>query len=604
MFKRFLLALASLAAAAAFISSVGAAPAAAASPWWQILDGSRPSNLWEPTDSVQEIDATRGPSELGEGTVQQLEVNGEVVACLADQSFLGEFGCFVFYGKPAVSTAEQLEAALEPVYGSDVEVSGGPVAVAPLIVTVPGRSVPPISFYVPTQEEKDKEEAEATFGTASSKVISLGGSGHLIVTLTNLGSGPIDGAGDMVKIVDDLPEGVIATGYESFAGQRDAYGPITCEIEESGTRVSCTFENELPSYESLEVDIFASLVGEPPTQGAPGTITVSGGGAPEESGPQEVNVSPEEVSFGIERFSAKAEEEGGDETVLAGKHPFQLTTTLQFNAGDYQGGASRSIVQPAQPRNLRFTLPVGLVGNTQSVPQCTLADFYDGSRFLTNQCPDDTAIGVAATTIVEKTNVGFARLGVPLFNLVPGEGEPARLGLTAGGVSVVIDTEVDPDNDYRIIATVRNTTQLAQLLSATVTIWGTPGDPEHDAQRGWLCAYHYQDLGPCSSPSGATEDAFLRLPVNCVNPSETEVEVEPWNTPPGALVAKDLFSTPPLGGCAQVPFKPSIHAKRRPALQRRDLRRTGQEGRGDPARGGDDQPLPSRRPGGLLAGAI
>lgn len=554
MSKRLGLALAALAAAFVCAAALPAV-AGAASPWWQILDGSRPSNLWEPTDSVQEIVTTMGENEFGEGVVQKIEVQGKPIGCLGSETFLGELGCVFFAEAPATKTAEELEVLLEPIYGSDVQVTGGPVGVAPLVITVPGRSVPTITFK--------ESEGQIVVGTAVNKNISAGGSGRLIMTITNLGNEAVDAEGSPVTIVDELPEGVVATGYEAFAGQRNADGPVKCEVEAGGTKVSCTFENELPAYESIEIDVLANLTGEPPSEGAPGTITVSGGGVEEKSAPQHINVSPDEVEFGVERFSAVPEAEGGAEETLAGKHPFQLTTTIQFNAGKYQPGPNRtksSVEQPAQPRNLRFTLPAGFVGNTRSVPECTLAEFYDTSRILINRCPDDTAIGVAAVTIVEKTNVGFTRLAVPLFNLEPGPGEPARLGLTAGGATVVIDTEVDPENQYRILASVRNATQLAQILSSTVTIWGTPGDPAHNGQRGWLCGYHFQVHDPCENPSGASEDAFLRLPVNCVNPSTTEVEAEPWNAPLGTVVAKATFSTPPLEGCAAVPFKPSIDA--------------------------------------------
>jgi hypothetical protein len=562
MSKRFAIAATALATVLVVAAALPAV-AGAASPWWQILDGSRPSNLWEPTDSVQEITAT---TEFG-GVAQLLEVGGKGIGCLGTEDFVGNFGCTGPVGSELppgvdptpIATAEQLETVLEPIYGPTVEVSGGPVGAAPLIVTVPGISVPTIGGLITKKEAEEKEKGR--FGDAFNKVLSNGGSGRLVVTVTNLGNEADEAEGLPVRIADKLPGGVVATGYEASAGRN---GPVECELEAVGTKVSCTFEDELPAYESIEIEILAKLTGEPPSAGAPGTITVSGGGVPEKSTPQNINVSPEKVSFGIERFSSVAEAEGGVEETLAGKHPFQLTTTLQFNAGQYKPGKDRnssSVEQPAQPRNLRFTLPVGFVGNTRSVPQCSLADFYDTSRALINNCPDETAVGVAATTLVAKeSNIGFARLGVPLFNLEPEAGEPARLGLTAGGATVVIDTEVDPDNEYRIRGIVRNATQLVQILSTTVTIWGTPGDPAHNGQRGWLCGYHFQEHDPCPNPSGASEDAFLRLPVNCVNPSTTEVDAEPWNTPLGTVVVNAPFSTPPLEGCAAVPFKPSIDA--------------------------------------------
>ena len=562
MSKRLALALTCL-LGAAVLCSASAAPASAASPWWQILDGSRPSNLWEPTDNVQEIE-TKTLKGLGINILAaKVEVEGEAIGCLGTGTYFASTADKICiengFPEGAIETAAELQALLEGPYGAgEVQVSGGPAGGEAFIVTVEGRAAPPVQVTPLTKEKK-------ALGSASTTVLVTGGSGRLVVTVTNLGNEDVNAVGKPVGILDKLPEGVVATGAEGFAGAKEEDGPVECEVLAAGAEVSCTWEGEeLPPYESIEVEILVSLTGSPPVAGAPGEITVTGGGVEEATAPQEITVSPEEVSFGIERFSTAMEEAGGDQTALAGRHPFQFTTTLQFNAGEFQPGPNRlksTVVQPAQPRNFRFTLPAGIVGNTRSTPQCALSDFYDGSRILTNQCPDDTAIGVAATTIIEKSVVGFTRLSAPLFNLTPSAGEPARLGLTAGGASIVIDTEVDPDDEYRIIATVRNATQLAEILSTTVTIWGTPGDPAHNGQRGWFCGYHLgEPLGECDNPPGANENAYLRVPVNCVNPLSTGVAVEPWNASLGSVVAEELFSTPALGGCAAVPFKPSIDA--------------------------------------------
>ncbi|HWO83223.1 MAG TPA: hypothetical protein VNM38_05465 [Solirubrobacterales bacterium] len=361
-----------------------------------------------------------------------------------------------------------------------------------------------------------------------------------------------------MTIVDKLPGGVVATGFEAFAGVNNEDGPVDCELE-SQTELVCTFENKLPSFESIEIEVFVDAI-DPPTAGDPGEISVSGGGAPPASAEQRIKFSPEEAPFGLERFSALAEEEGGEEARNAGTHPFQLTTTLQFNSGKLELGASRgnsSVVQPAQPRNIRVTLPVGLAGNATAVPACSLADFYN-IEDLINKCADESAVGVAAVTVIEKASVGFTRVAVPLFNLEPGNGEPARLGFTVAGAPVVIDTKVDPDNRYRLIASVNNASQLAEVLSSTVTIWGTPGDPLHDSSRGWNCAYHYENVGTCENPSALSKNPLLRLPVNCVAPQETTLEAEPWNTPLGSSIASGVLTNPAPEACNQVPFKPEI----------------------------------------------
>jgi len=563
MSKRFPIALAMIIGLLVLSVVSPAAAAAAAQPWWQILDGSRPSNLWEPTDSVQEIKTAKTKIFSEEVLAAEVKVGGEAVGCFAAGSLFGFSAdeiCEGFVGLPPIESAAELEAALEGPYGAgEVQVSGGPAGGEPFTVTVSGKAVPTV------QISPFQPAGFPAFGSGSTTVLNLGGSGRLVVTVTNLGDKAVDASTDPVAIVDQLPEGVIASYAEGFAGAQAHSGPVECEIEAGGKQVTCLWAGEeLPAYESIEIEIAVSLTGEPPTEGTPGTITVSGGGVEEKSASQTINVTPEKVSFGIERFSAVAEEEGGALSTRAGKHPFQFTTTLQFNSGQFQQGPDRlnsSVEQPAQPRNFRFVLPAGLIGNTRSVPQCSLADFFDASGKLTNKCADETAVGVATTTLVEKSVVKFTRLGAPLFNLTPGIGEPARFGMTPGGVSVIIDTEVDPDNEYRIIATVRNATQLAAILSTTVTIWGTPGDPAHNGQRGWVCANHISDaFGTCENPPGANEDAFLRLPVNCSASSVTETEVEPWNVPLASVVASEPFATPPLEGCAQVPFEPGISA--------------------------------------------
>jgi len=178
----------------------------------------------------------------------------------------------------------------------------------------------------------------------------------------------------------------------------------------------------------------------------------------------------------------------------------------------------------------------------------------------TNACPDESAIGVASTTVIEHSILGLVRLAVPLFNLPPGEGEPARFGLVVVGVPVVIDTAVDPNNEYRIIAEVNNVPQVAQFLSSTVVIWGTPGDPRHDMSRGWNCVYTLEILGPCQRPPNLGETAFLRQPVSCVTPFDFKAEGEPWNTPFGSVIARAESPGEKMEACNQVPFDPTINA--------------------------------------------
>lgn len=538
---------ATLGAVVVLIAGWAAPTASAASPWWEVTTGSSPTNMWEPTDSVQVIETEETPET---GAVIALKAKNKSIGCLGTGS-VAVF-CPFAVGFPATETAGQLEALLETAFGtSAVEVTGGPVGGDPFVVTVPGRSAPNLTVAT-------------LIGKAQAETKSIGGSGRLVVTLNNLGTAAVDGGANPVTIVDKLPAGMEAVEVEGLAGEGDIFGPVDCSIV-SPSEVSCEFQGKLPPYQAIEVETSVSLTGSPPAAAAPGTVTVSGGGAP--SVPpveQTVKVSPEPTPFGIEHFSARSEEEGGAATTQAGSHPFQLTTTVQLNSGPMIPGGVGGIrlEQPAMPRNLRFPLPAGLVGNTSEIPQCPVATFLEGDQNDNENCSPGTAVGVASVLVTGGVFPAPARVAVPVYNLVPSQGEPARFGFAVKLNPVVISTKVDPNDRYRINAEVHNTTQLVDFLSSTVTLWGTPGDPLHDSSRGWNCILDgiSEDVGPCRRPVGISEGPLFRQPVACDGPLDFSVAAEPWNVPLGSVVEHASNTTEGMHGCNQVPFDPAIAA--------------------------------------------
>jgi len=545
------------AAALCCLLALPLAASAAPSPWWNIVAGARPTNLWEPEDNLQEISVVAGTFEGKPATAAKIVIDGEAVGCLGAED-AEEFskGICSFYGFPLSETAAELDAALEPALGSDVEVTGGPATAAPFEVRVPGRSAPRIGFV-----QENPGPNFTTAGEFSTKVVSEGGSGRLSVILANIGDAPMDASKKPLTITDELPEGMVATGAEGIAGGvLPGVAPVDCEVE-AADLVSCTFKGVLQPYDSIEVEVPVNLVGEPPAKGAPGTVTVSGGNAPTKTVEQNIEVSPEKTPFGIEHFTSRVEEEGGELDTRAGGHPFQLTTSLQFNSGRMKPSVDRNqraVEQPAQPRNTRFSLPAGFVGNLTTLPTCSFEDFGKEAKETTNSCPDEAAIGAASVSFFLAGAIGFARPAVPVFNLPPAVGEPARFGFTIANVAVIIDTKVDPNNKYRVIASVNNASQVPEVLGATLSIWGAPGDPRHDNSRGWGCVYNIGDPGSCQRPPGLGEEAFLRLPVSCVTPMDFSIEAEPWNVPFGTVVSLRSVLGPQMSGCNQVPFAPEV----------------------------------------------
>jgi len=577
MFNRLVSLITTLGITLALLVLMPMASASAAEPWWQVLTGSRPTNLWEPKDATQTQKVTTEKLFGAFILAAKVEVEGDVVGCLGTGS-IAAFGgptaneaCEAATGFPATESATDFQTMLEGSYGTgQVTVTGGPAGSAAFEVESPWG--PPISFSI---IEVNTEFGPFPAGTASSEVTSEG-SGRLVLTITNLGDETVDASGTPVTIVDKLPEGAVAYGVEAGIPRPrngEVAGVIDCDLK-AADEVACTYEGKITPYEALEVEVLTALTGNPPSAGAPGEVTVSGGNAKSVSIPQRINVSDQPVPFGVEQYAAVAEEEGGEPvipglggapTTQAGSHPFQFTTTLQLNAGRVYptpptstlGARAVAVEQPALPRNLRFQLPAGLVGNARAVPQCDMQTFLRSVQAI-NECPAATALGVSSVTIVESSTLGLLRLAVPVFNLPPGQGEPARFGFVAGGVPVVVGTAVDPEDEYRITAIVRNASQVVQFLSATTAFWGTPGDPRHDNARGWNCVYSEPLPGACERPPSLSETAFLRMPVQCSSPLDFGMELEPWNVPLGTEVARASFTAPPLSGCNQIPFDPTI----------------------------------------------
>jgi hypothetical protein len=530
----------SLLVAVGILAALFSASASARSPWWHVDTGSRPTNLWKPADELQELQAAPAPS------LTVVKVGGSEVACMESPLCPLLTG-----GLPTLETAAQLQTALEvpAAYGpGGVTVTESPAAGLRFLVESTG---PMAGRWVPSLE---------TELGGSADVLTDGGSGRLVLTITNVGDAPVDGVANPVTVTDKLPAGVDAYRAEFYAEFDPSAQPTPCTT--TLNEVSCTVAHAVSQFEAIEVEIFASLTGDPHSAGAPGSVAVSGGGAPSVSAPQSLVVSPERTPFGLESFSMRSEEEGGVPASQAGSHPFQLTQSLQFNAGKMPPGRrGNPIEQAGQPRNVRVKLPPGLVGNPSGVPTCSFTRFVTkppSSPAPINECPAETAVGVASVTIVEPGPVKFARLAVPVFNLRPALGEPARLGFDPIGTPVTINTALLNEEAYAIGVSVNNTSQTAQILAATVTIWGNPGDPRHDESRGWGCVFFSFPSSACSRPPDLPEEAFLRQPISCSSPLMFDIEAEPWNVPPLSVIARRSDESSAPLACNKLPFDPSI----------------------------------------------
>jgi hypothetical protein len=417
-------------------------------------------------------------------------------------------------------------------------------------------------------------------------VITPGSEAEVVVTVQDLGDANVDGANSPVRVVDSLPAGLKAVGIVGLApeiGLLNAEGsttpiPLACSL----VTLTCTFNGALASYNHIEIRIKV-IVESNVSASEENHVSVTGGGAPPASVSRPVGVG-ESTPFGIEDFRTRFEEEGGAPDARAGSHPFQFTTTVAINQDSEPEplGAKPRATPAALAKDVDTKLPVGFVGNPTFIPTCTVNQFLKtiggGNQ---DECAPQTAIGVVSVTVDEPYVLGQITLTVPLFNLEPYFGEPARFGFYIPGFAeepIFLDTVLrdKPGEDDGINVDATNITQTAGLISARVTVWGTPGDPRHDNSRGWACLEQSNgqtekiDGTPLqctpTSTEGTKPTPFLVLPTSCSIAPTSSVEVDSW-VEHGQFKASPLNEPmDTLGACNQVPFTPTIEAK--PTTQR------------------------------------
>jgi hypothetical protein len=440
--------------------------------------------------------------------------------------------------------------------------------------------------------------------------------GQVVVRVENLGDLAVSGSTTPITISDVLPPGVRATGIErtntaaGFFGLRE-HGSFACSPAPPATvfpaaGVKCTWAEPfaLAPYEVLEVAIEVEV--EPgASSGAQNEAQISGGegyvcekregGAFTTSfcadasystpatGGYEAHLTGREVApaslkrpltiggptaFGVEEYSFQNEDEGGALDTQAGSHPFQQTTNIALNQGaqveaEVPGESDYRALAPALPKDLHFQWPAGLIGNTTALPQCTETQFTTYWEGGANLCPADTAVGVASVAVFVPYLTGLRSEQVPVFNLVPGRGEPARFGFEVEKTTVTIDPSVRTGSDYGITVNVTNLSQIAVLVQSRVTVWGVPGDPIHDGERGWGClqggAFVREStdrLQACTPQEQNDPPAFLTLPTSCTGPLQTSVEADSWQEPNNVLTYSAPM--PALDGCSRLPFSASM----------------------------------------------
>jgi hypothetical protein len=221
-------------------------------------------------------------------------------------------------------------------------------------------------------------------------------------------------------------------------------------------------------------------------------------------------------------------DQAGAPYTQAGGHPYQIDTTILFNSHENSSGAT--VPDGGGTKDVIAQLPPGFVGNPTVLPQCTNTQLLH----IPTTCPIASQLGIAYTAFGSNAPT-FA---MPLYNMVPPRGVPARFGFKVLTVPIVLDGAVRGDGaGLHLGVDSRNISQALPVSGARLVFWGVPADPAHDGDRCSggdtgnfiaggltgtspnLCDGFY---GPEDLPhsAGTPPVPFLTMPTSCTAPGE------------------------------------------------------------------------------------
>lgn len=409
--------------------------------------------------------------------------------------------------------------------------------------------------------------------------------GEFEVDATNVGTDPAE----EVTITDTLPAGMeinaVSLYWSGFPEPATNLGAL-CPPP-AGQQVTCGIPPFLAGAFGLiqpgqsvrliiDVTVSSSLSEGPVVNKA----IVEGDAAGETASSQTI-VTPH-PPFGITEFAAEPTERT-EETVVgengvfvnlpydkpysqAGAHPWAFTVKGEF-ATEMVEVIDKSAINPSptrDPKDIVINLAPGFLGNPMATPRCSLTLVTSSS----NQCPNDTQIGVAR--IREESG---KELLAPVVNVIPEAGQSAEFALEN---TVKIDTPlltahlVHTKQGYGFTVVSNNIPSLG-LSNFEVTVWGVPADASHDPMRGRFCR-RTSPIEPLKCEggnvaSGMERVPFLTMPTDCAGgPEATTMRADSWQAP--GNVSEGEYSgyveaqsgLPGATGCDLLRFDPTIEA--------------------------------------------
>jgi hypothetical protein len=255
----------------------------------------------------------------------------------------------------------------------------------------------------------------------------------------------------------------------------------------------------------------------------------------------------------------------GDPDTQAGSHPFAVSTTINFSTEEIEPNPTlepgrKSTVPTQNVKDIDVELPAGLIGDPSATPRCTMSQLT--APLGTIGCPEDTQVGT--TTLF--TN--GATITFPVYNMVPPPGKPAMFGFVVlvdpvTAIATLRPAEAGGSEGYGLDIHLNNISQGLPLAGTSLTFWGNPSDPAHNAERGRCLEAQTGGTPPAGGcPYTANPKPFMTLPTSCTGAaSVTRLHVTSWNgeSDAASFATHGNFGEP-LGteGCSRVPFSGSV----------------------------------------------
>jgi hypothetical protein len=247
------------------------------------------------------------------------------------------------------------------------------------------------------------------------------------------------------------------------------------------------------------------------------------------------------IGFEPGTVSATLHDNAGVEVTQAGAHP---NATVDFMLKLTRDAKDREIPDESL-RNVTVELPRGVIGNPMATPRCR------HQEFKAQTCSSASIVGVEHLRYAVVAGSGMVDFAMLVYNLVPPKGVVARFAFQVTSVVVMIDMRVRDEDDYSLVANLKDLGEQFQIFGSKLTFWGVPADMNGPGDEVFYTGDTYG--GPGIGP----RRAFLNAPTECGPPLPTQLTVSSWQSPD--LVATDSY-TPARGidGCDRLTFAPSL----------------------------------------------